>query len=111
MIIRHAARCAQFHPDKMGKVPLDSGKYLYAGLNCFLPGQAHHAHVHPDQDKLYVVLEGLGRASLGEEESAVGPGDVVLAPAGVAHGLINTGEAPLVVLTLFSPPPAQPKSK
>jgi quercetin dioxygenase-like cupin family protein len=89
----------------MGKVPLASGEHLYAGLNCFLPGQEHQAHTHADQDKMYVVLSGEGEASVGEESSAVGPGDILLAPAGVVHGLRNAGAGPLTVLVIFSPPP------
>jgi quercetin dioxygenase-like cupin family protein len=105
MIIRRAASLAQFSADRMGKVSLGAGEFLYAGLNCFLPGQEHKPHVHADQDKLYVVLEGAGQASVGEETSEVGPGDVVLAAAGMPHGMRNAGPDPLVVLTLFSPPP------
>jgi len=29
----------------------------------------------------------------------------VLAPAGVPHGLKNTGRAPMTVLVVFAPPP------
>lgn len=105
MIIRNAAARAEFSPEKMGKVSLASGDFLYAGLNCFLPGQEHKAHVHADQDKLYVILEGAGIATVGEEQSEVGPGDVVFAAAGVPHGMRNPGSANLVVLTMFSPPP------
>jgi quercetin dioxygenase-like cupin family protein len=105
MIIRKAAARAEFHAEKMGKVSLGAGDYLYAGLNCFLPGQAHHSHVHADQDKLYLVLEGSGVASLDGEESEVGPGDLVFARAGVPHGMKNGGADNLVVLTLFGPPP------
>jgi quercetin dioxygenase-like cupin family protein len=107
MILRNAARLAEFNAEKMGKVPLGSGERLYAGLNCFAPGQEHTAHTHADQDKLYIVLEGSGEATVGEERSEVGPGDVVLAPAGVAHGMKNAGTGPLVVLVVFAPPPGQ----
>lgn len=89
----------------MGKVPLAAGEHLYAGMNCFLPGQEHRAHVHADQDKLYYVLAGAGEAQVGEETHAVSAGDLVLAPAGVVHGLRNTGSAPLIVLVVFGPPP------
>jgi len=105
MILDHIAARAEFGETKMGKVALASGAHLYAGLNCFLPGQEHAAHVHADQDKMYVVIEGRGEASVGGEARAVGAGDLVFAPAGAAHGLRNTGEENLVVLVVFSPPP------
>jgi len=108
MIIKHAASRAEFPDGRMGKVRLAAGEFLYAGLNCFAPGQAHHAHTHADQDKLYFVIEGRGEAVLDHETTPVEAGDLILAPAGVLHGMANTSDVPLVVLTLFAPPP-QPK--
>lgn len=105
MIIKNIAQKAQFPEGRMGKVRLAAGEFLYAGLNCFAPGQAHHAHTHADQDKLYYVVEGRGEATLGDDVSPVEAGDLVLAPAGVVHGMANTGAEPLIVLTLFAPPP------
>jgi mannose-6-phosphate isomerase-like protein (cupin superfamily) len=107
MILKSPASRAAFNPEKMGKVSLGAGSHLYAGLNCFLPGQEHRSHVHPDQDKMYFVLEGRGLAAVGEEQSEVGPGELVLAPAGVPHGMKNTGDGNLVVLVVFAPPPAK----
>ncbi len=105
MIIRQAAAQAVFSPEKMGKASIAAGDYLYAGLNCFEPGQEHKAHAHADQDKLYVVLEGSGEAMVGEETGEVSAGDVVLARAGVVHSMRNSGTARLVVLVVFGPPP------
>lgn len=105
MIIHRAAGRAEFAPEKMGKVSLAKGEHLYAGLNCFEPGQQHKAHVHGDQDKLYVVLEGTGEAMVGDVRAQVGAGDVVMAPAGVPHSMANPGPGRLVVMVVFSPPP------
>lgn len=105
MILRDIAARAEFSETKMGKVSLAAGEHLYAGMNCFLPGQAHPAHVHADQDKLYYVLAGAGEAEVGGEAHAVSAGDLVLAQAGVPHGLKNTGGEPLSVLVVFGPPP------
>jgi quercetin dioxygenase-like cupin family protein len=105
MIFRNPAAGAVFNPAKMGKVTLGSSARLFAGLNCFEPGQEHHAHVHADQDKLYVVLEGEAEVVIGEDRSALSPGGAALAPAGVSHALKNAGPGRLVVLVVFSPPP------
>jgi quercetin dioxygenase-like cupin family protein len=107
MIIRAAAGLAEFRSEKMGKVTLAAGQHLYAGLNCFLPGQEHKAHVHADQDKLYLVLSGTGEAEVGETKEAVSAGDLILAEAGVSHGLKNTSSEPFTVLVVFGPPPAK----
>lgn len=105
MILDHIAARAEFNDSKMGKVQLATGEHLYAGLNCFLQGQEHKPHVHADQDKMYLVLEGCGQASVGDETREVAGGDMVFAPAGVVHGMKNTGESNLVVMVVFSPPP------
>lgn len=108
MIVHDIARLAEFGAGKMGKVSLAAGERLYAGLNCFLPGQEHASHAHADQDKLYYVLSGTGEALVGGETRQVAQGDLILAPAGVGHGMKNTGSAPLVVLVVFAPPPRKP---
>lgn len=105
MVVRHIERLAEFDAEKMGKLSLASGDHLYAGLNSFLPGQEHAAHVHADQDKLYFVLGGSGDAQVGDETHQVRRGDLILAPAGIPHGLKNSGLEPLVVLVVFAPPP------
>lgn len=107
MIVRNAASLAIFSTEKMGKVTLGHGDLLYAGLNCFEPGQEHKAHAHADQDKLYIVLEGEGEASVENETSAVSPGDVVLARAGIVHSMKNTGQGRLIVMVVLSPPPVR----
>jgi quercetin dioxygenase-like cupin family protein len=107
MILNNIAAHAEFGESKMGKVALAKGEHLYAGLNCFLPGQEHAAHVHANQDKLYVVVEGRGEASVGDETHTVEAGGMVFAPAGTPHGMRNTGETNLVVLVVFSPPPTK----
>jgi len=96
---------AVFHTDRMGKSFLSQGNYLYAGLNSLEPGQEHAAHVHPDQDKLYVVLQGVADVTVGNESSRLGTGAVVLATAGVSHSIKNPGPERLIVLVVFSPPP------
>lgn len=104
MILHDIRKLAAFDAARMGKATLAAGERLYAGLNCFLPGQEHAPHVHADQDKLYYVLSGNGEAQLDGEAHPVAQGDLILARAGVAHGLKNTGAEPLV-LVVFAPPP------
>ena len=106
MIVRRAAERARFDASRMGKADLAAGEHLFVGLNAFEAGQQHSPHTHCDRDKLYVVLEGRGTLTVGEETSAIGPGDVALAPAGVEHAVENPGPEQLVVLVAMAPPPA-----
>lgn len=105
MIVNKPAERAVFRPDKMGKADLARGEHLFAGLNAFEPGQEHEPHAHCDRDKVYVVLEGQGEVTVGDETSRVGPGDMALAPAGVTHSMRNVGQARLVTMVVMGPPP------
>lgn len=52
----------------------------------------------------YVILEGSGRVSVeGLVEQAVGPGDVVVIPAGVTQSVANTGDGDLLFLCICTP--------
>lgn len=106
MIVKHAAGRAKFNQQKMGKVDLLLGDHLFAGINAFEPGQRHEPHAHCDRDKLYVVLEGAGEVTIGQETQRIASGDVALAPAGVVHSLTNPGPGRLVVMAILSPPPS-----
>jgi quercetin dioxygenase-like cupin family protein len=96
---------AVFRADKMAKVDCFRSERLLVGLNCFEPGQAQAVHAHAGADKFYVVLSGKANFVVGERTVAAGPGDLVLAPAGVPHGVARA-ETRTVVLVAITPPPA-----
>lgn len=60
-------------------------------------------HVHERLTEHYVVLSGSGVIELDDEEHAVGPGDVILIPPGVAHALRGDFEIINVVTPPFDP--------
>jgi quercetin dioxygenase-like cupin family protein len=94
-----------YQDGKMARHRLTGTARCQADLYCLAPGQAQGPHAHADQDKLYVGIEGVGRIRVGGEEQSLEPGVLVLAPAGVEHGVANPGGAPLVVLVVVVPPP------
>lgn len=95
-----------FRPEKMGKATIYASERLLVGTNCFEPGQAHALHAHEGMDKVYQVVAGRGVLLLEGAELPMGPGDVVIAPAGVPHGVRNDGGERLVVLAILAPGPA-----
>ena len=105
MVVRKAAGKAVFRAEKMGKADLVASENIFAGLNCFEPGQVHQLHTHPGQDKLYLVLEGQGDVTVNDEVERIGVGDVVLARSGEPHALANPGPERLVVMAIMAPPP------
>ncbi len=96
---------ARFSLDKMAKIALATTDRAQLDLYCVGPGQSQKPHRHDGQDKVYYVLEGAGRFSLGGREERLAAGDALMAPSGVEHGLVNDGTDPLLVLVVVTPPP------
>ena len=91
--------------ERVFKATLFQSPSLLLGLNCLQPGQRQETHLHSDQDKFYFVLEGQGEFTVGDETVRAGPGLAVWAPAGVGHGVTNSGVHRLVLLVGIAPAP------
>jgi mannose-6-phosphate isomerase-like protein (cupin superfamily) len=96
---------AKFQTDRMARIALARTGRAQLDLYCLEPGQEQKAHVHPDMDKFYVVLDGRGRFVLDGVETTAEPGEAVVAAAGASHGVRNDGPGRLTVLVVVSPPP------
>jgi len=96
---------AAFQADRMAKIALATTPRVQLDLYALEPGQAQKVHTHDDQDKVYVVLEGRGRVTVGGDEETLEAGEAIVAPAGAAHGVRNDSGARLLLLVLVSPPP------
>jgi len=90
-------------PDKFYKATLWQGEHIMVGLNCLEPKQAQSPHTHEDADKFYFVLEGRGRFMVGDETREAETGSLIVAPAGVMHGVSNTGATRLSLLVAIAP--------
>jgi mannose-6-phosphate isomerase-like protein (cupin superfamily) len=96
---------AAFQEGKMARHRLAATSRLHTDLYCLRPGQVQVAHVHAEQDKLYVGIEGKARIRVGPDVEWLEPGMLVIAPAGSEHGLENPTANPCVVLVVVVPPP------
>ena len=101
---------AKFWLDKMAKIALATTARAQLDLYCVGPGQSQKPHRHDDQDKIYYVLEGMGRFERGGKKERITAGDALVAPAGIDQGLANDGTEPLLVLVVVTPPPPHAKS-
>jgi len=93
------------NPEKMFKSTLFESKRMLLGVNCLEPGQSDRVHTHSDEDKFYFVIEGQGEFVVGDETLNAGPGQTIIAPAGVTHGVNNTSNGRLVILMGLTPWP------
>ncbi|HET6676521.1 MAG TPA: cupin domain-containing protein [Nitrospiraceae bacterium] len=105
MNVVRLADCQQFSSEKMKKNNVFQTPRFFCDIYCFEPGQEQKGHVHGEQDKVYVVLEGEGTFQVGSESQILGVGLGTLAPAGEEHGVKNHTNQRLKVLVFVAPNP------
>jgi quercetin dioxygenase-like cupin family protein len=69
------------------------------------PGQEIPAHIHPHGQDTWTILSGTGEYYLdrsGTTKSIVA-GDIVIAPVGCVHGVVNHSDEALVLISVVSP--------
>ena len=103
-IVRPAEH-AIYTPSKMGKATIFESSRVLVGLNAFEPGQEHALHAHAGQDKAYLVTRGSGVFLVDGGELPMSAGDLLVAPAGIPHGVRNTGSERLLVVAVLAPAP------
>ncbi|MGF1472436.1 MAG: cupin domain-containing protein [Rubrobacteraceae bacterium] len=103
---KRVSESVTFSEAKMQKNSLFDSRRLFYDTYCLLPGQGQKVHAHEDSDKVYYVLEGTGRFTVGEDEEDLGRGQAVIARAGEPHGVRNAAEENLVLLVTMAPPPS-----
>jgi mannose-6-phosphate isomerase-like protein (cupin superfamily) len=87
----------------------DFRRVLYTAKNCQLvvmalkPKEEIGAEVHK-LDQFFRVEQGTGEAVLDGVSKAISAGFAVLVPAGTNHNIVNTGNVPLKLYTLYAPP-------
>jgi quercetin dioxygenase-like cupin family protein len=103
----HESPTVNFHPDvaaravfgaAMTKSDLVATDRLLLGINSFEPGQSQRVHEHASADKFYLVLSGKARIVVGDDTYDAKQGDLVFAPAGMAHGVATAHERTVLLV-------------
>lgn len=99
--------------DDIEKVTEDNGDYrrvLYTGkhlqlvLMALQPGEEIGEEVHEGHDQFFRFEAGNGELHIDGAVHAIGADIGVIVPAGACHNVVNTGDAPLKLYTLYGPP-------
>jgi quercetin dioxygenase-like cupin family protein len=70
------------------------------------PGEWIYPHIHPDNDDIWYIIEGLGEYyTSSQEKRAVQAGDVAIAYPGDVHGMFNSRPEDMIILSVLSPLP------
>jgi quercetin dioxygenase-like cupin family protein len=96
----------RFSSEKMKKNNLFQTTRFFCDIYCFEPGQEQKGHIHGEQDKVYLVLEGQGTFQVGSEKQVLDQGQGTMAPAGEEHGVKNHTDQRLKVLVFVAPNPS-----
>lgn len=68
------------------------------------PGEEIGDEVHRDRDQFFRIETGNGRIVIDGASHAVKSDDAIMVPAGSRHNLINVGETPLKLFSIYGPP-------
>ena len=83
---------------------LYTGKHMQLVLMAIPPGGEIGAEVHDTHDQFLRVEEGRGEVVIDGTTSAIADDFAIIVPAGARHNVINTGDTPLKLYTLYAPP-------
>src|SRR5437764_14599843 len=103
-LLQHLPERARFSDAKMTKLDCFRSDRLLVGLNCFEPGQVQHVHAHDGADKFYFVVSGKARFTVGDRTMDARTGDLILAPAGMPHGVEKALERTIVLVAITPAP-------
>ena len=106
MDVKKVRSLERFQAEKMSKVNLYETERFFCDLYCLCPGQSQKVHSHAANDKIYYILRGEAKVTVGNESRTLTAGEIVLAPAGEPHGVVNDSKGEAVCLVFMAPHPA-----
>lgn len=71
-------------------------------------GEDIGSEVHEHIDQVLTFVDGVVRAEVAGQTREVGPGDLVVVPAGTQHNFTNVGTEPARLYTIYAPPDHAP---
>ena len=89
---------------------LFTGSNLQLTVMCLMPGEEIGLEMHDHRDQFLRVEEGSAVVTLGPNGSEVAEsrdladGGAVIVPGGIWHNVINAGNKPLRLYSLYAPP-------
>ena len=89
--------------EKFRKV-LYTGRYMQLVLMTLKPGEEIGAEVHEGHDQFFRIEEGSGEVIIDGQSRAIKDDDAIIVPAGARHNVVNNGDQPLKLYTIYGPP-------
>lgn len=92
------------------RTALWTGRHLQLTLMSINVGEDIGLEIHPNVDQFIRVEQGEGLAKMGYNKNdlsfqkSVNPSSAIIIPAGTWHNVINVGNVPLKVYSIYAPP-------
>ena len=92
------------------RIALWTGKYLQITLMCIEVGEEIGLELHSDLDQFIMIEQGEGLVKMGDSKDDlcfkrnVCEKDACVIPAGKWHNLINVGNTPIKLYSIYAPP-------
>ena len=83
---------------------LYTGKNLQLVLMAIQPGEEIGEETHADRDQFFRVEKGKGEVWIDGHRSKIKSDVGIVVPAGARHNIVNTGDKPLRLYTIYAPP-------
>lgn len=81
----------------------DSAGRFMVSLITLMPGFGPPPHHQPNEDELFLVVDGEVEITIGEVTQVVGKGDIGYAPAKTTHAFSAVGDKPAILFSINSP--------
>lgn len=87
-----------------------TGDYLQMTLMSIPTGESIGLEIHPETDQFIRIEDGQGLIMMGDTRDNLGfqapvfEDSAIIIPAGIWHNLINTGNKPIKLYSIYSPP-------
>lgn len=92
------------------RTALWTGDHLQVTLMSLNAGEDIGTEIHPELDQFLRIEQGRGLAQMGftrenmNMQANVSDDDAIIIPAGTWHNLVNTGNIPLKLYSIYAPP-------
>lgn len=91
------------------RTTLWTGKYLQATLMMIQPDDNIGLEVHDDHDQFLRIEQGTALVQMGETQDDLNEweahsDDAIFVPAGTWHDVVNIGQEPLKLYSIYAPP-------
>jgi mannose-6-phosphate isomerase-like protein (cupin superfamily) len=81
-----------------------TGKHLQLVLMALDAGEEIGEEVHEDHDQFFRVEKGKGEVWIDDVRTKIRADDAIVVPAGARHNVVNSGDKPLKLYTIYGPP-------